>query len=85
MQAGSYVCPFSLESRTELKSGIRMFVSRTVAAEICMEAKLNDTAYAALKILDKSGELRFELQYVSPLFVAVKLHNVTLTVASLKI
>jgi len=67
MQAGSYVRPFSLESRAKLKFGLRMFVSRTVAAEICMEAKLNDTAYGALKILDKSGELRFELQYVSPL------------------
>ena len=58
-----------------------MFVSRTVAAEICMEAKLNDTAYGALKILDKSGELRFELQYVSPLFFTAKFHLATLTVA----
>ncbi|KAF8895518.1 hypothetical protein BD779DRAFT_1499942 [Infundibulicybe gibba] len=38
-----------------------MFVSRTVAAEVCMEAKLNDTGYSALKLLDKSGHLRFEL------------------------
>ncbi|RDB17847.1 hypothetical protein Hypma_000771 [Hypsizygus marmoreus] len=38
-----------------------MFVSRTVAAEVCMEAKLNPTGYAALKQLDKSGHLRFEL------------------------
>lgn len=38
-----------------------MFVSRTVAAEICMEAKMNDIGYAALKQLDKAGLLRFEL------------------------
>ncbi|KIM43202.1 hypothetical protein M413DRAFT_18303 [Hebeloma cylindrosporum] len=38
-----------------------MFVSRTVAAEVCMEAKSNDIGYAALKLLDKSGHLRFEL------------------------
>ena len=41
-----------------------MFLSRTVAAEICMEAKTNETAYAALKRLDKEGILRFELSYV---------------------
>jgi hypothetical protein len=40
----------------------RMFVSRTVAAEVCMEAKTNDAGYAALKQLDKSGDLRFELR-----------------------
>jgi hypothetical protein len=39
----------------------RMFVSRTVAAEICMEAKINEVGYEALKELDKSGHLRFEL------------------------
>ncbi|KAG5648430.1 hypothetical protein DXG03_005004 [Asterophora parasitica] len=38
-----------------------MFVSRTVAAEVCMEAKMNVGAYGALKTLDKSGGLRFEL------------------------
>jgi hypothetical protein len=43
---------------------VRMFVSRTVAAEICMEAKMNDIGYAALKQLDKAGLLRFELSYV---------------------
>lgn len=48
---------------------IRMFVSRTVAAEICMEAKMNDIGYAALKQLDKAGLLRFELSYV-PYFCA---------------
>jgi len=44
---------------------IRMFVSRTVAAEICMEAKMNDVGYAALKQLDKAGLLRFELSYAA--------------------
>ena len=41
-----------------------MFLSRTVAAEICMEAKSNEQAYNALKRLDKEGYLRFELSYV---------------------
>lgn len=41
-----------------------MFLSRTVAAEICMEAKTNEPAYMALKRLDKEGILRFELSYV---------------------
>lgn len=41
-----------------------MFLSRTVAAEICMEAKTNEPAYTALKRLDKEGVLRFELAYV---------------------
>ncbi|TFK24971.1 hypothetical protein FA15DRAFT_669031 [Coprinopsis marcescibilis] len=39
-----------------------MFVTRTVAAEVCMESKYNDVGYAALKQLDKSGDLRFELR-----------------------
>ncbi|KAG6830977.1 hypothetical protein H0H87_006628 [Tephrocybe sp. NHM501043] len=38
-----------------------MFVSRTVAAEVCMEAKTNVAGYTALKALDKCGDLRFEL------------------------
>ncbi|KAI0335899.1 hypothetical protein GY45DRAFT_1267365 [Cubamyces sp. BRFM 1775] len=41
-----------------------MFLSRTVAAEICMEAKTNEPAYTALKRLDKNGVLRFELSSV---------------------
>jgi hypothetical protein len=39
----------------------RMFLSRTVAAEVCMEAKVNESGYTALKKLDKLGVLRFEL------------------------
>lgn len=38
-----------------------MFVSRTVAAEVCMEAKANDVGYTALKHLNKSGDLLFDL------------------------
>ena len=41
-----------------------MFLSRTVAAEICLVVKLNDAAYTALKRLGKEGMLRFELSYV---------------------
>jgi hypothetical protein len=41
-----------------------MFLSRTVAAEVCMETKTNELAYAALKKLDHSGDLLFELSYV---------------------
>jgi len=39
-----------------------MFVSRTVAAEVCMEAKQNETGYAALKLLEKSGHLKYTLR-----------------------
>jgi hypothetical protein len=48
-----------------------MFVSRTVAAEVLMEAESNRTAYAALKIFDREGGLQFSLAYVSysPLLV----------------
>jgi hypothetical protein len=42
----------------------RMFVSRTVAAEVLMEAETNDTGYAVLKALDREGALRFSLSYV---------------------
>lgn len=38
-----------------------MFLSRTVAAEVCMEAKTNESAYKALKKLDCNGNLLFEL------------------------
>ncbi|GJE98319.1 hypothetical protein PsYK624_145460 [Phanerochaete sordida] len=42
----------------------RMYVSRTVAAEICMEAKQNETAYNALKRLSRAGLLKFDLTLV---------------------
>jgi hypothetical protein len=41
-----------------------MFVSRTVAAEVLMEAEINDTGYTVLKALDREGDLRFSLAYV---------------------
>lgn len=47
----------------------RMFVSRTVAAEVLMEAESNRAGYAALKTLDREGGLRFSLAYVSSLLL----------------
>ncbi|KZV83443.1 hypothetical protein EXIGLDRAFT_683841 [Exidia glandulosa HHB12029] len=41
-----------------------MFVKRTVAAEVCMEACSNEPAYSALKKLDRRDELRFNLSDV---------------------
>ncbi|THH01557.1 hypothetical protein EW026_g1174 [Hermanssonia centrifuga] len=41
-----------------------MFISRTVAAEICMELKTNDAAYNALKRLDKEGLLRGKIESI---------------------
>lgn len=42
-----------------------MFVSRTVAANVLMEAESNRAGYAALKTLDREGGLRFSLACVS--------------------
>ncbi|KAF8513762.1 hypothetical protein JB92DRAFT_3116073 [Gautieria morchelliformis] len=39
-----------------------MFLSRTVAAEVCMECRSNEAGYLALKGLDDSGDLLFELK-----------------------
>lgn len=52
-----------------LRSGMkliycRMFLSRTVAGEICMEARHNEVGYSALKLLANSGDLLFELPCV---------------------
>ncbi|KAF9049582.1 hypothetical protein BDZ89DRAFT_655889 [Hymenopellis radicata] len=38
-----------------------MFVSRTVAAEVCMEAKYNSNGYTALKSLNVTNDLVFNL------------------------
>ncbi|KZT12070.1 uncharacterized protein LAESUDRAFT_720047 [Laetiporus sulphureus 93-53] len=50
-----------------------MFLTRTVAAEVCMEAHTNEPGYAALRKLDNEGSLRFKLTSVvealSKLFV----------------
>lgn len=65
MQIGPIVSRFTLHQRrlaSLIDVHIRMFVSRTVAAEVCMEAKYNDVGYGALKQLDKSGHLRFDLR-----------------------
>lgn len=39
-----------------------MFLSRTVAAEVCMECRTNEAAYLALKILDEAGNLLYSLR-----------------------
>lgn len=39
-----------------------MFLSRTVAAEVCMECRSNETGYLALKGLEALDELRFSLK-----------------------
>lgn len=39
-----------------------MFLSRTVAAEVCMECRTNEAGYTALKTLDGAGDLLFELK-----------------------
>lgn len=55
-------CPFSLSiSIRSYCLSVRMFLSRTVAAEVCMEAKANEVGYAALKQLNKSHALLFDL------------------------
>ncbi|KAG6878086.1 hypothetical protein C0993_012413 [Termitomyces sp. T159_Od127] len=54
-----------------------MFVSRTVAAEVCMEAKVNLAGYHALKVLDKSGDLRFELGNIHAKLEAKNLTPIT--------
>ncbi|OJA08806.1 hypothetical protein AZE42_01301 [Rhizopogon vesiculosus] len=47
-----------------LRNQTWMFLSRTVAAEICMESKSNESAYRALKSLDRAKELLFDLSTV---------------------
>ncbi|KAK7048365.1 hypothetical protein R3P38DRAFT_2868905 [Favolaschia claudopus] len=53
-----------------------MFVTRTVAAEVCLEVKTNEAAYRALKQLDRTGDLPFSLadlvQDVIKLFVKAR-------------
>ncbi|KIN93376.1 hypothetical protein M404DRAFT_948149 [Pisolithus tinctorius Marx 270] len=51
----------------------RMFLSRTVAAEVCMEAKTNESAYRALKTLDRTGDLLFSLRGVCRAVIDVSL------------
>ncbi|KIJ54821.1 hypothetical protein M422DRAFT_221215 [Sphaerobolus stellatus SS14] len=40
----------------------KMFLSRTVAAEICMECRTNFAAYVALKKLEAAGDLLFSMK-----------------------
>ncbi|KAF8631081.1 hypothetical protein AX15_002682 [Amanita polypyramis BW_CC] len=61
--------PFTETNCEEIAQNVRelcklessMYVTRTVAAEVCMEAKNNESGYRALKLLDRAGHLRFEL------------------------
>ncbi|KAM6494345.1 hypothetical protein JOM56_010706 [Amanita muscaria] len=61
--------PFAEANPEEIAQNVRelcklessMFVTRTVASEVCMEAKVNGPGYRALKLLDRTGFLRFEL------------------------
>jgi 2-C-methyl-D-erythritol 4-phosphate cytidylyltransferase len=57
-------CVFTIDACTCAEGIARMFLSRTVAAEVCMEAKTNESAYTALKKLDQQGELLFDLSCV---------------------
>lgn len=55
-------------SRSRLRNGrvklglCSMFLSRTVAAEVCMECRTNEAGYLALKKLDLAGDLLFDLR-----------------------
>ncbi|KAJ7644135.1 hypothetical protein FB45DRAFT_735982 [Roridomyces roridus] len=53
-----------------------MFVTRTVAAEVCLEPKTNEAAYRALRQLDRGGDLSFTLreliQDIIKLFLRVR-------------
>ncbi|GJJ15656.1 hypothetical protein Clacol_009934 [Clathrus columnatus] len=48
--------------RQMIKLDKRMFLSRTVAAEVCMECRSNEAGYLALKALEALNELRFSLK-----------------------
>ncbi|KAI9435374.1 hypothetical protein F5148DRAFT_1266602 [Russula earlei] len=56
-----------------------MFISRTVAAEVLMEAESNRTGYATLKTLDREGDLRFSLGALVEDLVKsfIKAHSIT--------
>ncbi|KAF7365217.1 hypothetical protein MVEN_00393300 [Mycena venus] len=64
-----------------------MFVTRTVAAEACLEAKSNEAAYRALKQLDRAGDLPFSLavlvQDVIKLFVKARAITSSATVTQI--
>ncbi|KAA1477536.1 hypothetical protein DENSPDRAFT_844699 [Dentipellis sp. KUC8613] len=59
-----------------------MFVSRTVAAEVCMEAHVNEVAYSALKSLNRKGVLRFDLALVVEDLIELFIKTRSLTSAS---
>ncbi|KAE9395085.1 hypothetical protein BT96DRAFT_923108 [Gymnopus androsaceus JB14] len=62
-----------------------MFLSRTVAAEVCLEAKANETGYSALKLLAKSGDLLFDLPTLVEDLIKLFLKTRSLTSASTQV
>ncbi|KAJ3715357.1 hypothetical protein C8R42DRAFT_218810 [Lentinula raphanica] len=62
-----------------------MFLSRTVAAEICMEARHNEAGYGALKLLGSSGDLLFELPTLVEDLIKLFLKTRSLTSSSVQV
>ncbi|KAJ3791217.1 hypothetical protein GGU10DRAFT_338191 [Lentinula aff. detonsa] len=62
-----------------------MFLSRTVAAEICMEARHNEVGYGALKLLANSGDLLFELPTLVEDLIKLFLKTRSLTLSSTQV
>ncbi|KAJ4482055.1 hypothetical protein J3R30DRAFT_2117499 [Lentinula aciculospora] len=62
-----------------------MFLSRTVAAEICMEARHNEVGYGALKLLANSSDLLFELPILVEDLIKLFLKTRSLTLSSTQV
>ncbi|KAJ3854460.1 hypothetical protein EV368DRAFT_36733 [Lentinula lateritia] len=62
-----------------------MFLSRTVAGEICMEARHNEVGYSALKLLANSGDLLFELPTLVEDLIKLFLKTRSLTLSSTQV
>ncbi|KAF8827589.1 hypothetical protein HHX47_DHR4000120 [Lentinula edodes] len=62
-----------------------MFLSRTVAGEICMEARHNEVGYSALKLLANSGDLLFELPTLVEDLIKLFLNTRSLTLSSTQV
>ncbi|KAJ7134623.1 hypothetical protein C8R44DRAFT_697289 [Mycena epipterygia] len=60
-----------------------MFVTRTVAAEVCLEAKTNEAAYSALKQLDRAGDLPFSFKELVQDVIKLFLKARAITMASM--
>ncbi|KAJ3894288.1 hypothetical protein GG344DRAFT_86643 [Lentinula edodes] len=62
-----------------------MFLSRTVAGEICMEARHNEVGYSALKLLANSGDLLFEMPTLVEDLIKLFLKTRSLTLSSTQV